>query len=47
MRQTRYILGGVTVRAIAPLDDFAAGVGGETSAFGEAATELLDIQVGF
>lgn len=47
VRQTRYVLGGVTVRAIAPLDDFAAGVGGETSAFGEAATELLDIQVGF
>lgn len=47
VRQTRYILGGVTVRAIAPLDDFTAGVGGETSAFGEAATELLDIQVGF
>ncbi|GGL71258.1 hypothetical protein GCM10010840_06730 [Deinococcus aerolatus] len=47
VRQTRYILGGVTVRAIAPLDDFVAGVGGEASAFGEAATELLDIQVGF
>lgn len=47
VRQTRYILGGLSVRAIAPLDDFAAGVGGETSAFGEAATELLDIQVGF
>jgi uncharacterized membrane protein YjgN (DUF898 family) len=47
VRQTRYVLGGLTVRAIAPLDDFAAGVGGETSAFGEAATELLDIQVGF
>ncbi|CAM3678728.1 YjgN family protein [Deinococcus frigens] len=47
VRQNRYVLGGLTVRAIAPLDDFAAGVGGETSAFGEAATELLDIQVGF
>ena len=47
VRQTRYILGGVTVRAIAPLDDFVAGVGGGASAFGEAATELLDIQVGF
>ena len=47
VRHTRYVLGGVTVRAIAPLDDFAAGAGGETSAFGEAATELLDIQVGF
>lgn len=47
VRQTRYILAGVTVRAIAPLDSFAAGVGGEASAFGEAATELLDIQVGF
>lgn len=47
VRQTRYILSGVTVRAIAPLDDFAAGAGGEASAFGEAATELLDIQVGF
>ncbi|CAM4051062.1 YjgN family protein [Deinococcus marmoris] len=47
VRQNRYVLGGLTVRAIAPLDDFAAGVSGETSAFGEAATELLDIQVGF
>ncbi len=47
VRQARYVLSGLTVRAIAPLDDFAAGVGGETSAFGEAATELLDIQVGF
>ncbi|OLV18614.1 YjgN family protein [Deinococcus marmoris] len=47
VRQNRYVLGGLTVRAIASLDDFAAGVGGETSAFGEAATELLDIQVGF
>ncbi|MDV6374844.1 YjgN family protein [Deinococcus arenicola] len=47
VRQTRYVLGGITVRAIAPLDNFAAGVGGEASAFGEAATELLDIQVGF
>lgn len=47
IRRTQYILDGIQVRAIAPLDDFAAGVASPESALGEAATELLDIQVGF
>ncbi|WP_309573498.1 YjgN family protein [Deinococcus sp.] len=47
IRRTKYVLEGIQVRAIAPLDDFAAGAVGQESALGEAATELLDIQVGF
>ncbi|WP_343760992.1 YjgN family protein [Deinococcus depolymerans] len=47
VRRTRYLLAGVSVRAIAPLDDFAAGTSGPESALGEAATELLDIGLGF
>lgn len=47
VRRTKYVLEGIQVRAIASLDDFA-GVGtAPESALGEAATELLDIQVGF
>ncbi|GHF49145.1 uncharacterized membrane protein YjgN (DUF898 family) [Deinococcus metalli] len=47
IRRTKYVMEGVQVRAIAPLDDFAAGSAERPSALGEAATELLDIQVGF
>ncbi|WP_189102132.1 YjgN family protein [Deinococcus knuensis] len=47
IRRNRYLLEGVSVRAIAPLDDFARGTGGPESALGEAATELLDIGLGF
>lgn len=47
IRRSRYLLQGVTVRAIAPLDEFAGSAGGPESALGEAATELLDIGLGF
>lgn len=47
VRRARYVLGGVQVRAIAPLDDFAAAQTPPESALGEAATELLDINLGF
>ncbi|MFC6748226.1 DUF898 family protein [Deinococcus aquaticus] len=47
IRRNRYLLEGVSVRAIASLDDFAGGAGGPESALGEAATELLDIGLGF
>ncbi|MFW8626101.1 YjgN family protein [Deinococcus sp. ME38] len=47
IRHSRYLLQGVTVRAIAPLDEFAGSAGGPESALGEAATELLDIGLGF
>ncbi|OOV13349.1 DUF898 family protein [Deinococcus sp. LM3] len=43
IRRNRYLLEGVTVRAIVPLDEFAGRQGGPESALGEAATELLDI----
>ena len=47
IRRNRYLLEGVSVRAIASLDDFAGVAGGPESALGEAATELLDIGLGF
>lgn len=47
VRRARYVAQGVHVRAIAPLDDFAADVTLGESALGEAATELLDINLGF
>lgn len=47
IRRSKYVLEGIQVRAIASLDDFAAGAVQQESALGEAATELLDIQVGF
>lgn len=47
IRRSRYLLRGVTVRAIVPLDEFAGRRGGPESALGEAATELLDIGLGF
>ncbi|GAA5531653.1 YjgN family protein [Deinococcus aluminii] len=47
VRRARYIAQGVQVRAIVSLDDFAADVTPPESALGEAATELLDINLGF
>ncbi|MDB5046177.1 MAG: hypothetical protein JWQ08_2227 [Deinococcus sp.] len=47
VRRTRYLLEGVRVLAIASLDDFAADVTPNENALGEAATELLDINLGF
>ncbi|UQN06368.1 YjgN family protein [Deinococcus sp. QL22] len=47
VRRTRYLLGGIQVLAIASLDDFTADITPGENAFGEAATELLDIQLGF
>ncbi|WP_245556392.1 YjgN family protein [Deinococcus aquatilis] len=47
VRRTRYIMEGIQVLAIASLDDFAADVTLNENALGEAATELLDIQLGF
>ena len=37
----------VQVRAIVSLDDFSAAQTEDESAVGEAATELLDINIGF
>ncbi|WP_291429366.1 YjgN family protein [Deinococcus sp.] len=47
IRRNRYLLEGMSVRAIASLDGFAGAPGGPESALGEAATELLDIGLGF
>ncbi|MFB9994858.1 YjgN family protein [Deinococcus oregonensis] len=47
VRRTRYMMGGIQVLAIASLDDFAADVTLNENALGEAATELLDINLGF
>ncbi|GAA5512079.1 hypothetical protein Dcar01_00793 [Deinococcus carri] len=47
IRRARYIAAGVQVRAIASLDDFAASQTPQEGALGEAATELLDINLGF
>lgn len=47
IRRTRFLLEHVHVRAIAPLDDFRAAQTRPESALGEAATELLDINIGF
>jgi uncharacterized membrane protein YjgN (DUF898 family) len=47
VRRTRYMLGGIQVLAIASLDDFAADITPGENALGEAATELLDINLGF
>ena len=47
IRRTRYVLDGVHVRTIADLDHFRGQAQQPGSALGEAATELLDIQVGF
>ncbi|ANE43831.1 YjgN family protein [Deinococcus puniceus] len=47
VRRSRYVLGGIEVLAIASLDDFAADATPGENALGEAATELLDINLGF
>lgn len=47
VRRARYVAQGVQVRAIAGLDDFAADATPGENALGEAATELLDINLGF
>ncbi|MBZ9711800.1 YjgN family protein [Deinococcus multiflagellatus] len=47
VRRTRYIMGGIQVRSLVPLDTFMGQATTGESALGEAASELLDIQVGF
>ncbi|WP_233218594.1 YjgN family protein [Deinococcus arcticus] len=47
IRRTRYIMGGLQVRSLVPLDTFTGQASHGESALGEAASELLDIQVGF
>lgn len=47
VRRMTYLASHVQVRAIADLDDFTAQAGSQESALGEAATELLDINLGF
>ena len=47
IRRTRYVLNGVHVRTITDLDHFRGQAQRPGTALGEAATELLDIQVGF
>ncbi|WP_240738167.1 YjgN family protein [Deinococcus fonticola] len=47
VRRMNYLAPHIQVRAIADLDDFTAEMGQQESALGEAATELLDINLGF
>ncbi|MPY65387.1 DUF898 family protein [Deinococcus sp. SDU3-2] len=47
VRRARYVLSGMQVRALVPLDSFTADVTPGEDALGEAATELLDIDLGF
>lgn len=47
VRRTRYILEHTQVRAIRSLDEFTAVNTSQETALGEAATELLDINIGF
>ncbi|MDL2343731.1 DUF898 family protein [Deinococcus sp. MIMF12] len=47
VRRARYVLSGMQVRALVGLDSFSAGVTPGEDALGEAATELLDIDLGF
>ena len=47
VRRMKYLAPNIQVRAIADLDDFTADAGSQESALGEAATELLDINLGF
>lgn len=47
VRRTRYVLSGMQVRALVPLDSFTADVAPGEDTLGEAATELLDINLGF
>lgn len=46
-RMMNYLISNIKVRAITSLDDFTAANLGRESALGEAATELLDINLGF
>ncbi|WP_104990307.1 YjgN family protein [Deinococcus sp. NW-56] len=47
VRRARYVLAGMQVRALVPLESFTADVTPGEDALGEAATELLDIDLGF
>jgi len=47
VRRARYVAQGVQVRSLVPLDSFAADLTPGENALGEAATELLDINLGF
>lgn len=47
VRRTKYVLDHIQVRAITSLDDFTAVNSAQEIALGEAATELLDINIGF
>lgn len=47
IRRTKYVTEHIQVRTITNLDDFTADQGNQESALGEAATELLDINLGF
>ncbi len=47
IRRTRYLLEHLQIRAITSLDDFTAVNTSQETALGEAATELLDINIGF
>lgn len=47
IRRMNYLAGHIQVRTITNLDDFTAEAGSDETALGEAATELLDINLGF
>lgn len=47
VRRARYVTQGTQVRALVPLDSFAAAQAPGENGLGEAATELLDINLGF
>ncbi|MBB5233213.1 YjgN family protein [Deinococcus budaensis] len=47
VRRARYVTQGIQVRALVPLGSFCADVAPGENALGEAATELLDINLGF
>ncbi len=46
VRRTRYIIGNLTVIAGQSLDDFSAGIKPDESAYGDAATDFFDIEIG-
>ncbi len=46
VRRVRYIFDNLTVITAESLDDFTAKVEPEVSAFGEAATDFFDIEIG-
>lgn len=47
IRTNRYLIGHIQVHSLTSLDDFSAAQSQSESALGEAATELLDINIGF